>query len=478
MQLSPESKLILSCVKITSTHEELETIDNLISKIKDWDYLVFTIIKRGAASLLYRKLPLLLNNNLIPSEAERKLKKTYYTTLNRNVKLYETFAKVAETFNKHNIRFIALKGIYLSEYLYQDIGLRQFSDIDLLVNEADGSTCLKLLKKLGFHAEHEYTVNEFIDSKSQAHYNAMVFNEMSVEIHVKLQNASEKYQQNLDEIWQKAQSITLNNVNAESLEFTDLLIHLCLHLDKHFISSHLQFTCFNDIVNLLWKISSQQTTDNRQQSTVSSHQLSENFDWDKFEKKCINEKYSNTVFKYLVMVHNIYNAPLPDVLNIKYQYLLTEEDEERFFRYLSGDKNEFVGYQKDRSKVEVHLIHLKKLHTFSDFFKYGMGIIFPSKSFMIEKYGLDASRQLADKSQHLAGSPVSRDVEILHKQQVDDLNQNYKLQMVAKRTSRFSVTTNYKLRFWWLWYPCRWWVGVKGLVKLILRERPPAPKGE
>jgi hypothetical protein len=24
--------------------------------------------------------------------------------------------------------------------------------------------------------------------------------------------------------------------------------------------------------------------------------------------------------------------------------------------------------------------------------------------------------------------------------------------------------------FWWLWYPYRWWVGVKGVFKLIIKN--------
>jgi hypothetical protein len=33
-------------------------------------------------------------------------------------------------------------------------------------------------------------------------------------------------------------------------------------------------------------------------------------------------------------------------------------------------------------------------------------------------------------------------------------------------------TRNTKLKFCWLWYPYRWWVGVKGVFKLILAPNP------
>ena len=56
-------------------------------------------------------------------------------------------------------------------------------------------------------------------------------------------------------------------------------------------------------------------------------------------------------------------------------------------------------------------------------------------------------------------------------QQANEQNQIYKLQMITKWTSRFGGITNYKLRLWWLWYPYRWWVGAKGLFKLIVGSK-------
>ena len=82
---------------------------------------------------------------------------------------------------------VVLKGIYLSEWLYGDIALRQFSDMDLFVKkEIRDAECLDILKNLGFKPS-DGAVTEFISSQSEiVHYAPMVLNDVSVEVHIKL----------------------------------------------------------------------------------------------------------------------------------------------------------------------------------------------------------------------------------------------------------------------------------------------------
>jgi len=134
MILLPEDKLILSSIKINPSISELEQIDNLILEAKDWDYLIKTVIDRGIAPLLFKKLPSLKNRSLIPDIVQAKLQQTYYITISRGTLLLNYFQHIAKAFSNQGIPVVVLKGVYLSENLYHDIGLRQFSDIDLLVH--------------------------------------------------------------------------------------------------------------------------------------------------------------------------------------------------------------------------------------------------------------------------------------------------------------------------------------------------------
>lgn len=359
MHLSPEDKFILSAVKLHPTTEELELMNDLIPVIQRWEYLAATSIDRGIAPLLHKKLPLLDNCGLIPEKVKTKLQQAYYKTFSRSMLMYEYFRKVAKAFTSQNIPVIALKGIYLSEWLYQDIGLRQFSDIDLLVKPEDASTCLAILARLGYMPEND-SETEFEKKWEVVHYTPMVLNGVSIEIHVKLHQNNEKYCVGVDELWKNALPEILNNTSVYSLCLNDLLIHLCIHLDKHFFQGHVQFTCFNDITNLL-------------------DIKADKFDWKAMIKACELYNCETQVFKWVILVNKYMNAPVPIEITEKYATLLTPKDELLFVKYLNG----YVGFTTGMHK---HLGNFQYLGSFSERVRYFWEILFPSKSFMIAKF--------------------------------------------------------------------------------------------
>jgi len=131
--LIPELDIILLSAKINPTIKDIDALNKIIPNLKNWDYFVNILIERGLSPLFYNKIEILDNTNQIPKHIIAKLRKSYYKTLTRSLLLHDYFKNVTTAFNNNNLAFIALKGIYLSEWLYKDVGLRQFSDIDILI---------------------------------------------------------------------------------------------------------------------------------------------------------------------------------------------------------------------------------------------------------------------------------------------------------------------------------------------------------
>lgn len=359
MQLELEDRLILLSIKKVPSLIELEQINNLIPLIHDWDYLITTLIDRGIGPLFFNKLPFLSNNTLIPEVVKTILQQVYYKTFSRSTILHDHFRKIAEAFNKHNIQVIALKGIFLSQELYQDIGLRQFSDIDLLVKEEDASSCLSILDTMGYKPV-EFKVSEFVRKNTETiHFPPMVNRGVSIEIHIKLHKNTESYHLDIVEIWKNAVPVTVDNIPVYALNTNDLLIHLCVHLDKHFRSENVQFTCFNDITNYLEK-------------------YAEIIDWNSFILTCQKYNCENIVFKYIVLVHKYMNAIVPESIIQKYSYLLKEKDEQLFINLLKGEHSNSI-----IKNYMASLSHVKGLHHKINFV---FDIVFPPKAFMIQLY--------------------------------------------------------------------------------------------
>ena len=386
--LSPANQLILLSAKLEPSVFELVQLNDFIPQIQNWDSAVTNIIARQTAPLFFKKLPLLSNRDLIPVEATNKLQQAYYKSLSRGMVLYNAFEKVAEAFCAADIRVVVLKGIYLSEWLYGDIALRQFSDMDLLVSKDDAMQCMSILTELGFKPS-DSAVTEFISSKSEiVHYVPMVHNNVSVEIHIKLHRESTHYNIKTEALLNNAEKFLLRNKPVYALELHDLLIHLCVHLDKHFRGGHVQFTSFNDIVNLLEKYKIE-------------------IDWTLLGQQCSYHECEQTVFKFLVLIHKFYNAALPNDILMKYGALLSGADENLFIGYLNGD---FI----QQYHVGLHWQSICMTRGFGNKLHYLLDLIFPPKKFMLQKYGI----------QHSA--------------------------------------------LFWLWYPYRYYVGFKGLFKLIV----------
>jgi len=366
MKFSPEDRLILSSVKIQPSPEELEEINLLISLIRDWDYLISTIIDRGIGPLLFKKLPFLTNSSQIPEFVKIKLQQVYYKTFSRSTILYEHFRKIAKAFTSQNIPLIALKGIYLSEWLYQDIGLRQFSDIDLFVKEEDGERCITILEAMGYKPSSiKNELSKLVFSQFDndiVHYLPMTMNGVSVEIHIKLHKKREKYCLILQNLWLNSVNTNINGVNVLVFNINDLLIHLCLHLDKHFQSGKIQFTCFNDITNVLQK-------------------YSKTLNWNALNETCQLYNCKDIVFKYIVMVHKYMNATVPVDIIKKEGNLLTSKDEKLFSQYLKGNEVE-----ASTLTLSSHFRYLRKNKKFIDKVSYLLDVIFPTIPFMVDKY--------------------------------------------------------------------------------------------
>lgn len=361
MKISVENQLLLACMKIHPGVEGLEKINELIPKIKDWDLVSLKMFERGIAPLFYNKWSLLSSIHLIPIVYQERIKNTYYKTLSRNMVFYKAFSGLANEFTLQNITFIPLKGIYLTEWMYGDIGLRQFSDMDILIQQEDAKKALLLLESLG------YKSIESIDSQIErinadlVHFRPMVKNGVSVEVHIRLLNKVRDRHNILPEkLWESSEFTQLSNQTIRVLWLHDLLIHISLHLHKHMLSGTMQFTGWLDIVNLLEKYTSAE-------------------DWNKLRERSELFCCQNVVFSQIVLAREFMQANVPEDIYNEYKHLLKNDFRKLLFKYLDGYKG---FYSKDKG----HLNTLKKIKPFTKKISYLLDVVFPPKLYMIYKY--------------------------------------------------------------------------------------------
>ncbi len=371
-ELSSDDKLIILSSKLFPDIDDVLQIDQLIPKITDWNSFVDIVICNGIAPVVRKNLTASKNVCKIPESIISRLNQVYFKILSRNILLTTHFKNIIAAFSEKNIEVIALKGMYLSELIYQNIGLRPMSDIDLLVKKTDAETCRDILLKLG-HTDQEVTPSELI-KETEKHFAPLVKDNISVEIHHKLHNEQYGYTINTDDFWKNANPVFLHGVSSLALSPNDLLIHLCIHLDSHNAISNIQLRHISDIVNIL-------------------EFFKDKLDWQKFENSCVQNNCSQNVFGNLLLIKKYYNAQIPENIiqrNKHYSNALTEE----IFINTLGNNEEEIERKKRDFMAERNLQNLKRVKGFRNKMFYLLGDMFPKKEFMYQNYKIKNKKLL------------------------------------------------------------------------------------
>lgn len=368
-KLTPDDQLLCAVVVLKPTAQELAQIDALLPQVQNWERTITLLTQHGSAPLLHVKLPLLANAHCIPPQWVAHVQQVYFKSLSRGMLLYNLFREVVTALQQHNIDIIVLKGAYLSECVYGDIALRQFSDIDILVHEADGPRSIDILRNIGFVPWESKGISEFIDAHSDfVHYRPMQKGDVSVEIHIKLHTRSKKYKLSIPHIWERSVPCVIQGLQVRALCTDDLLMHLCVHADKHFEKGELSLKSMNDFVAIV-------------------AQLPDNYDWMNFLTMCAEYDCRPTVCSILVLVGRYYPTAIPRNFCAGFKLYLSTETTEKFERYLRGEI-QCESSTQPQSAVPGHLNSLRNIESKRLFVRYLLEVIVPGKSFMMQKYRL------------------------------------------------------------------------------------------
>src|SRR5208282_4631149 len=112
----------------------------------DWDALIQLAIQQGVAPLLAVRT----RHLSLPVAHRERLELIYSANSLRNLRLAAEESRVSAALAAAGLRHWPLKGPGLSERLYADIGVRQISDLDLLIEPASLARTDALLADLGY----------------------------------------------------------------------------------------------------------------------------------------------------------------------------------------------------------------------------------------------------------------------------------------------------------------------------------------
>jgi hypothetical protein len=148
----PEFELLLCCARTVPDAARIEALTN--AEI-DWQSLLDLATRHRVRLLVYLTLRTTCWER-IPADVRIEWQEAYQSLTGKNLFITGELLRVTAEFQSRGTCVAVLKGPVIAEMAYGDFALREFGDLDLLVQEADFPRTVDLLQHLGYTPFWEY----------------------------------------------------------------------------------------------------------------------------------------------------------------------------------------------------------------------------------------------------------------------------------------------------------------------------------
>lgn len=171
---------------------------------------------------------------MIPSK--EKLYQAYLSTAAKNMVALHEAERLLSTLKEAGIAAAGLKGIYLLENVYGNIGARSMNDIDILVKKQDLAKSLQIMQTLGYQHTGYFSLRDHNTDTKHVPPMQKAGGHL-LEVHWTLLEEYEPFTIDIEALWARMVPAKIAGVEALALGVEDLILHLCLHLTyQHFLT--------------------------------------------------------------------------------------------------------------------------------------------------------------------------------------------------------------------------------------------------
>ncbi len=221
-----ENKLLAYMSELNPDPSQFERMRILIDRDLDVDLIIDLADREGLTCLLYKNLEKSGLLESLRSHQKERLRSSYYKTAGFNLRLIHDLKEVLDPVNRAHIRVVLLQGMDLLHHLYDDIGLRPLTDIDIWVLEKDYPSFTGILSRQGYLRDPIYP-NTFRKGST------------AFDVHTHLLWADRIGARKLllekggEDIYQRARPVDVEGQTALILSPYDQVLYLSLHALKH-----------------------------------------------------------------------------------------------------------------------------------------------------------------------------------------------------------------------------------------------------
>ena len=230
-----EDKILLSCARNQKTAQSKSDIKKLLYNDLEWDYLTQRASQHKLLPLLYWNLKEFEEE--VPENILKSLKLNFNRNAKNNLLMLGELLKLLDLFEKEGIIAIPYKGPLLAISAYKNLVLRQFDDLDIVVNKNNILKVKEILISNNYTPQFDldgFKERRFIQSQREYKF----FNsetEINLEIQWQFQGVSFSVSDDLGFTDPKnIETIEINNKRISSLSPENMLLVLCIHASGHY----------------------------------------------------------------------------------------------------------------------------------------------------------------------------------------------------------------------------------------------------
>jgi hypothetical protein len=222
---------LLACAQLNA--ERIEHIKNQDLSAVDWNTTLRLAEQHGILALVARNL--LQHVRGLPLQIEGSLRAAYDANVRRGLWFASEMARIAQHFERRQVRAIPYKGPVLAQMVYNDVALRSFSDLDFLIAPHDFEGAKQALLEVGYRPSSDITPafeRYWLHHGYERSFDGAA-GKYLVELQWALLPRFNAIDLQVDDLLARGGRATVGGCEVPSLSPEDLLLVLCLHTAKH-----------------------------------------------------------------------------------------------------------------------------------------------------------------------------------------------------------------------------------------------------
>lgn len=229
-----ENEVLLLCARTAATDTIVQRLRSLATPSIDWDYLFRLARRHSVVPLVFTQLRQHASD-LVPSQHLIRFKENYQENVARNLVLTAELARLLTSLSEAGVEAVPFKGPVLALFAYNDLALRRFVDLDIIVRKEDVFKARDVLLDLGYTVSGALSSDQEVLLLRTQHSVQFELESRRIlaELHTEVASHLFASSVSADDLWSQLITLKLNDLQVRSLSAEDLLFSLSVHGSRH-----------------------------------------------------------------------------------------------------------------------------------------------------------------------------------------------------------------------------------------------------